>query len=121
MSWWSLQGVFVRMKMLQFVRNINGCVESANLYGIKIGSVTWKYVQVPVWVEGYRYTNNRWTSLGALKVLSEQTIKDDPRKIYKNAMNDAINYYTSPKDMITQALFEYGIKHRSVFDHVTNW
>ena len=95
--------------------------ENANLYGIKIGSVTWKYVQVPVRVEGYRYTNNRWTSLGALKVLSEQTIKDDPRKIYKNAMNDAINYYTSPKNMINQALFEYGKKHRSVFDHVTNW
>ena len=54
-------------------------------------------------------------------MLSEQTIKDDPRKIYKNAMNDAINYFTSPKDMVTQALFENGIKHRSVFDHVANW
>ena len=36
-------------------------------------------------------------------------------------MNDAINYFTSPKDMVTQALFENGIKHRSVFDHVANW
>ena len=54
-------------------------------------------------------------------MLQEQTIKDDARKIYKNAMNDAINYFTSPKDMVTQALFENGIKHRSVFDHVANW
>lgn len=95
--------------------NINSVV------GIKIGSATLKFVQVPVRVEGYQFVNNKWISIGALKVLSEQTIKDDPRKIYKNAMNDAINYFTSPKDMITQALFENGIKHRSVFDHVTNW
>ena len=54
-------------------------------------------------------------------MLQEQTIKDDARKIYKNAMNDAINYFTSPKDMVTQALFENRIKHRSVFDHVANW
>lgn len=112
------------MKILVGVDGIPSIIsrnENANLYGIKIGSVTWKYVQVPVRIEGYRFTKNRWTPIGALKVLSEQTIKDDPRKIYKNAMNDAINYFTSPKDMITQALFENGIKHRSVFDHITNW
>lgn len=95
--------------------NINSVV------GIKIGSATLKFVQVPVRVEGYQFVNNKWIPIGTLKVLSEQTIKDDPRKIYKNAMNDAINYFTSPKDMITQALFENGIKHRSVFDHMTNW
>ena len=95
--------------------------ENANLYGIKIGSATLKYVQVPVRVEAYQFTNNKWIPIGTLKVLSEQTIKDDPRKIYKNAMNDAINDFTSPKDMVTQALFENGIKHRSVFDHVANW
>lgn len=95
--------------------------ENINSVGIKIGSATLKFVQVPIRVEGYQFFNNKWIPIGALKVLSEQTIKDDPRKIYKNAMNDAINYFTSPKDMITQALFENGIKHRSVFDHLTNW
>ena len=92
-----------------------------SMLGIKVGSATWKFVQVPVRVEGYQFVNNRWIPIGAIKVLSEQTIKDDPRKIYKNAMNDSINYFTSPEDRITRALFENGIKHRSVFDHMTNW
>ena len=92
-----------------------------SMLGIKVGSATWKFVQVPVRVEGYQFVNNRWIPIGAIKVLSEQTIKDDPRKIYKNAMNDSINYFTSPEDRITRALFENGIKHRSVLDHMTNW
>ena len=101
------------------------CIVSKNMnvnsLGIKVGSATWKFVQVPVRVEGYQFVNNRWIPIGAIKVLSEQTIKDDPRKIYKNAMNDSINYFTSPEDRITRALFENGIKHRSVFDHMSNW
>ena len=32
-----------------------------------------------------------------------------------------INYFTSLKDMVTQALFENGIKHRYAFDYVANW
>lgn len=96
--------------------------ENVNMaIGIKIGNTTLKYVQVPVRIEGYQYINQRWIPIGALRVLSEQTIKDDPRKIYKNALNDAINYFTSPKDMVTQSIFENGIKHRSVFGHLTNW
>lgn len=81
--------------------------ENTNYMGIKIGSTTFKFVQVPIRVTGYRYRQGKWTSIGSIKVLSEQTIKDDPRKIYKNAMNDAINYYTSPNDMVTKALFEF--------------
>lgn len=113
---------------LKILVGIDGtpCIISQNqnvnsMLGIKVGSTTWKYVQVPIRVEGYQFVNNRWIPIGALKVLSQQTIKDDPRKIYKNALNDSINYFTSPEDRITRALFENGIKHRSVFDHMTNW
>ena len=35
--------------------------------------------------------------------------------------NNDVNYFTLSKDMVTQVLFENGIKHRSVFDHVANW
>lgn len=71
-------------------------IENARLYGVKVGTSTLKYLNVPLEIKEFVYNGGKWNELGHLKCIGEESFKHEPRVIVKNALNDIINYYTSP-------------------------
>lgn len=71
-------------------------IENARLYGVKVGTSTLKYLNVPLEIKEFVYKSGKWDELGKMKCVGEESFKHEPRVIVKNALNDIINYYTSP-------------------------
>lgn len=81
-------------------------IENARLYGIKVGSETLKYLNIPLEIKEFVYTGGKWTEHGKMKCIGEESFKHEPRVIVKNALNDIINYYTSPnKNFVRGSIF----------------
>lgn len=74
--------------------------------GIKVGSATLKYLNIPLEVKEYVYKGWRWEEQGKFKCVGVESFKHEPRVIVKNALNDIINYYTSPnKNFVRGSIF----------------
>lgn len=71
-------------------------IENARLYGVKVGTSTLKYLNIPLEIKEYVREDGQWKEIGKFKCIGEESFKHEPRVIVKNALNDIINYYTSP-------------------------
>lgn len=81
-------------------------IENARVYGVKVGSATLKYLNIPLQIKEFVYKDSKWNEVGKFKCVGEEYFKHEPRVIVKNALNDIINYYTSPnQNFVRGAIF----------------
>ena len=71
-------------------------VENHRLYGVKVATTSIKQLNIPLEIKEFVYKSGKWDELGKMKCIGQESFKHEPRVIVKNALNDIINYYTSP-------------------------
>lgn len=75
---------------------VESTIENARLYGVKVGSSTIKMLCVPLVMEELVYKDGWYQKVAEFKMVGKESFKHEPRVIVKNALNDIINYFTSP-------------------------
>lgn len=75
---------------------VESTIENARIGGIKVGSTTTKMLCVPLTMEELVYKDGWYQRTAEFRILGKESFKHEPRVIVKNALNDIINYFTSP-------------------------
>ncbi|MCQ2359601.1 MAG: hypothetical protein MJ055_06015 [Phascolarctobacterium sp.] len=75
---------------------VESTIENARISGIKVGSQTTKMLCVPLIMEELVYKDGWYQKVAEFKMVGKESFKHEPRVIVKNALNDIINYFTSP-------------------------